>query len=147
MSRGAAGCSLPLYLALRYLRSTRRDAFVTFLSATAAGGMALGVAALVLALAMLAGLQGALKSEILARTPEIEVLLPAGADAEAARQAVAALEDVREARLTVVGRGWLMARGRVRPVELTGFEGPLPLGNNPQQSLSSPPPRYPGEVI
>jgi len=118
--------SLSLYLALRYLRSTRRDAFVTFLSATAAGGMALGVAALVLALAMLSGLQGALRSEILARTPEIEALLPAGADAVAARDAAAALEGVREARLTVVGRGWLMARGRVRPVELTGFEGSLP---------------------
>ena len=126
MSPRRAGRSLPLYLALRYLRSTRRDAFVTFLSATAAGGMALGVAALVLALAMLAGLQGALKSEILARTPEIEVLLPAGVDAAAAREAAAALEGVEEARLTLVGRGWLMARGRVRPAELTGFEGPLP---------------------
>ncbi len=123
--------SLSLYLALRYLRSARRDAFVTFLSATAAGGMALGVAALVLALAMLSGLQGALRSEILARTPEIEALLPAGADARSARAAAAAIEGVREARLAVVGRGWLMARGRVRPVELTGFEGP-------------PPPTFPG---
>ncbi len=120
------GRSLSLYLALRYLRSARRDAFVTFLSVTAAGGMALGVAALVLALAMLSGLQGALRGEILARTPEIEAVLPAGADAAAARQAVAAVEGVRDARLAVIGRGWLMARGRVRPVELTGFEGPLP---------------------
>lgn len=118
--------SLSLYLALRYLRSTRRDAFVSFLSATAAGGMALGVAALVLALAMLSGLQGALRGEILARTPEIEALLPVGADPLAARQAAQGLEGVSEARLAVVGRGWLMARGRVRPVELTGFEGSLP---------------------
>lgn len=118
--------SLSLYLALRYLRSTRRDAFVTFLSATAAGGMALGVAALVLALAMLSGLQGALRGEILARTPEIEALLPADADPLAARLAAETLEGVSEARLTVVGRGWLMARGRVRPVELTGYEGALP---------------------
>ena len=118
--------SLSLYLALRYLRSTRRDAFVTFLSATAAGGMALGVAALILALAMLSGLQGALRSEILARTPEIEAVLPAGADPVAARDLAATVDGVLEARLAVVGRGWLMARGRVRPVELTGFEGPLP---------------------
>ena len=48
MSGPSSRLSLPLYLALRYLRSARRDAFVTFLSATAAGGMALGVAALVL---------------------------------------------------------------------------------------------------
>jgi lipoprotein-releasing system permease protein len=120
------GRGLSLYLALRYLRSARRDAFVTFLSVTAAGGMALGVAALVLALAMLSGLQGALRGEILARTPEIEAVLPAGADAAAARDAAAAVDGVRDARLAVIGRGWLMARGRVRPVELTGFEGPLP---------------------
>lgn len=126
MSRGSRGPGLPLYLALRYLRSTRRDAFVTFLSVTAGGGMALGVAALVLALAMLAGLQGALKSEILARTPEIEAVLPTGADPLTARDAAAAVDGVREARLAVVGRGWLMARGRVRPVELTGFDGSLP---------------------
>ena len=126
MSSAPGGRDLSRYLAVRYLRSARRDAFVTFLSATAAGGMALGVAALVLALAMLSGLQGALKSEILARTPEIEALLPAGADARAARQAAASVEGVREARLAVVGRGWLMARGRVRPVELTGFEGTPP---------------------
>ena len=131
MSDGSRDRSLPLYLALRYLRSARRDAFVTFLSATAAGGMALGVAALVLALAMLSGLQGALKSEILARTPEIEALLPAGADAAAARDAAAGVDGVRQVGLAVVGRGWLMARGRVRPVELTGFEGP-------------PPPTFPG---
>jgi lipoprotein-releasing system permease protein len=119
--------SFSLYLALRYLRSARRDAFITFLSATAAGGMALGVAALVLALAMLSGLQGALRSEILARTPEIEAVLPAGADPLTARDAALGVEGVREARLAVLGRGWLMARGRVRPVELTGFEGPPPV--------------------
>ncbi len=137
MSRRRRRGDWPLYLALRYLRSTRRDAFITFLSATAAGGMALGVAALVLALAMLSGLQGALRSEILARTPEIEVALPAGADLAAVRERAAALEGVREARLTVVGRGWLIARGRVRPVELTGFEGALP-STFPDASDSAP---------
>ena len=43
----------PALLALRYLRSTRKDAFVTFLSAVAAGGVALGVAALILSLGAL----------------------------------------------------------------------------------------------
>jgi lipoprotein-releasing system permease protein len=126
VSRRRHRLSLSLYLALRYLRSARRDAFVTFLSATAAGGMALGVAALVLALAMLSGLQGALRSEILARTPEIEAVLPTWADPTLARDRASALDGVLDARLAVLGRGWLMVRGRVRPVELTGFEGRLP---------------------
>src|SRR5436305_1351827 len=41
----------PVVLALRYLRSTRRDAFASFLSAVAAGGLGLGVAALIVPLA------------------------------------------------------------------------------------------------
>ena len=39
-----------LYVALRYLKSTRRDALITFLSATAAGGIALGIAVALTAL-------------------------------------------------------------------------------------------------
>ena len=73
----------PLLLALRYLRSTRKDAFVSFLSAVAAIGIGLGVAALVLALAALAGLQQALRGEVLARTPHLEIEMPgAGGQAE-----------------------------------------------------------------
>ncbi len=126
MRLGRRRPGLSLYLALRYLKSARRDAYVTFLSATAASGMALGVAALVLSLAMLSGLQSSLKSEILARTPEIEVAPPAGADPQAVREAVAAVDGVESARLAVRGRGWLLARGRAQPVELIGFEGEAP---------------------
>ena len=57
---------LPLLLAARYLRSSRRDAYVSLLSALAGGGIALGVAALVLVLAGLAGLQSFLRSDVLA---------------------------------------------------------------------------------
>src|SRR5512134_2761411 len=78
----------PALLALRYLRSTRRDAFASFLSAVAAIGLALGVAALILSLAVISGFQSALRSELLGRTPQIEVELPPGADAAAARESV-----------------------------------------------------------
>ncbi len=127
--RSPSGWSVPLLVARRYLRSTRRDAFISFLTVTAATGLALGVAALILALAMLTGFQAALKDEILARTPEIEIRLPAGssrADAAALRDSVAALAGVRTAQLVARGQGWVSAGGRVRPVELIGFEGELP---------------------
>ena len=68
----------PALIALRYLRSTRRDAFASFLSIVAAGGLALGVAAMVLSLAVISGFQSALRSELLGRTPQIEVELPPG---------------------------------------------------------------------
>ena len=117
---------LPLWVAVRYLKSSRRDAFITFLSLTAAGGIALGVAALILALAALSGFQAALKGEVLTRTPHIEVELPAGADPELVRQEVVRTPDVRTAQIVVRGRGWLLARGRSRAVEIVGYGGELP---------------------
>ena len=85
---------LALALALRYLRSARRDSFTRFLSATAAGGMAVGVAALILALSALAGFQRALRLEILSRTPQIEVELASGVAPEEMREKVASVAGV-----------------------------------------------------
>lgn len=116
----------PAYLALRYLKSTRKDSFVTFLSAVAGGGIALGVAALILALGALSGFQAALREEILARTPQLEVEVPASADAEALRLAALAVGGVRGAQLVARGRGWVLSEGRVQATEVVGYEGELP---------------------
>ncbi|HET9227988.1 MAG TPA: FtsX-like permease family protein [Thermoanaerobaculia bacterium] len=121
--------SFPWVLALRYLRSTRRDAFATFLSVVAAVGLALGVAALILVLAVISGFQHALRGELLGRTPEIEVELPAGLDADsaaAARDRIRNVPGVVSAQLQVRGGGWLVSGGKVQPVELIGFEQVVP---------------------
>jgi len=120
------GVSFPFYVAQRYLRSTRRDAFVTFLSVTAAGGIALGVAALILSSAALTGFQAVLRSEILARTPHIEVSPPAGTDLQEVASQVEEVEGVMTVRPWLRARGWLVSTGRARPVEIVGFEGSLP---------------------
>jgi lipoprotein-releasing system permease protein len=117
---------LPLWVAVRYLKSSRRDAFITFLSLTAAGGIALGVAALILALSALSGFQSALKGEVLSRTPHIEVELPAGADPQIASGDVLSTPGVESAQIVIRGRGWLLARGRSRAVEIVGYDGELP---------------------
>ncbi|HEV8578966.1 MAG TPA: FtsX-like permease family protein [Thermoanaerobaculia bacterium] len=116
----------PAILALRYLRSTRRDAFASFLSAVAAGGLALGVAALILSLAVITGFQSALRSELLGRTPQIEVELPPGADASAARDVVRGVAGVESVQIEVRGGGWVVDQGKVQPVELVGFDGAVP---------------------
>src|SRR4051812_950979 len=116
----------PAVIALRYLRSTRRDAFASFLSAVAAGGLALGVAALILSLAGISGFQSALRGELLGRTPQIEVELPPGADAEGARDAVRRVAGVTSAQIQVRGGGWLVDQGKVQPVEMVGFDGRVP---------------------
>jgi lipoprotein-releasing system permease protein len=119
----------PWVLALRYLRSTRRDAFATFLSVVAACALALGVFALVIVLAVISGFQSALRTELLGRTPQIEIELPSGLGAEvaaAAREAVRRVPGVVSAQLQVRGGGWLVDQGKVQAVELVGFEGEVP---------------------
>ena len=123
------GLPLPVTLALRYVRSTRRDAFASFLSAVAAGGIALGVMALVLSLAVISGFQEALRGELLGRTPQVLVDLPPGlglAAAQAAREAVRRVPGVTGAQLQVRGSGWVVEQGKVHAVELIGFEGRVP---------------------
>ncbi|HSM13375.1 MAG TPA: ABC transporter permease, partial [Thermoanaerobaculia bacterium] len=120
------GRGFPLYVAVRYLRSTRRDAFTSFLSGVAIGGIGLGVAALVLALGALAGMQRALRSEILARTPSLAVTLPPAADLLAIESELGAEPEVTAVQRILSGRGWLVGEGRALPVELVGFEGAVP---------------------
>lgn len=116
----------PLLLALRYLRSTRRDAATSFLSAVAVAGIALGVAALVLALAALDGLQQALRGEILSRTAQIEIELPPGVDGAEGLALVRRQSGVVEAQELLRGRGWVAANGAVREVEIVGYSARLP---------------------
>ncbi|MEO7794602.1 MAG: FtsX-like permease family protein [Thermoanaerobaculia bacterium] len=125
----AGNLPFSLALALRYLRSTRKDAFVSFLSVVAAAGIGLGVAALVLALAALTGMQEALTGEILARTPAIEVQLPPRLAAPALSALVELLgrdPEITAVQQALTGKGWIVAGGRVVPVDLTGFEGDVP---------------------
>lgn len=125
----AGNLPFSLALALRYLRSTRKDAFVSFLSIVAAAGIGLGVAALVLALAALTGMQQALTGEILARTPAVEIQLPPGLEAAAVADLSGRIgrdPQVTSVQQALSGKGWIVAAGRVLPVALTGFAGAVP---------------------
>lgn len=118
--------SFPPSLAFRYLRSTRRDAFVTFLSAVAAGGLALGVAALILALSALSGFHDVLLDEVRSHTPDLEVTPASAADLGTVAVAVRGEPDVVFEQQIVQGRGWIVSADRIRAVEITGFEKRLP---------------------
>lgn len=117
---------LPWILALRYLKSSRRDAYVSLLSLLATGGITLGVGALILVLAGLSGMQGFLRSDVLSRTPHLEIELPPGADEAAVRRDLATLPGVEEIRQLIRGRGWLLLAGSALDVEVVGYEGALP---------------------
>src|SRR6187455_1026011 len=77
-----------LQVAIRYLIARRRQAFVSLISLVSTLGVAVGVTALVIALALMTGLQGELRDRILGSTAHIYVWKTGGlADyrAEAAR--------------------------------------------------------------
>ena len=124
--RGGWQAPWPLTVAWRYLRSGRKDSYVSFLSGVAVGGIALGVAALILSLSALNGLQRGLRAEVLGRTPEIEVELPDGADVTAARRAIEGVDRVGRVTPRLRGNGWVLMAGSARPVAILGFEGELP---------------------
>lgn len=60
-------------LGLRYARSVRRDRFASFVAASSATGIAIGVAALIIVLSVMNGFQNELKSKILSATPHVQV--------------------------------------------------------------------------
>lgn len=116
----------PFLLAVRYLRSARRDAFTSFLSAVTAGGIALGVAALILALAALSGFQKTLIGQVLARSPQIEVELAPESSPEQLGEDLGDTEGLQSLQLLLHGRGWLVHRSQLQAVELVGFAERLP---------------------
>jgi lipoprotein-releasing system permease protein len=118
------------HVALRYFRSTRADAHIRVLSSLTAGGLAVGTAALVLALAALSGFQNHLLEDLAQHTPTLQVEL--GGRAESANAAAAsvdslvdrvtAAEGVVEAQELLYARGWLVDRTGVLSVDVVGYE-------------------------
>jgi len=63
-----------LQIAVRYLRARRRDAFISITTLFTAIGVMIGVAALVMVLAVMGGFEQSLRQRILTLTPQVEVL-------------------------------------------------------------------------
>jgi lipoprotein-releasing system permease protein len=69
-----------LFVALRYLLAPRKQAFISLISIISVVGVAVGVAAMVIALALMTGLQGELRDRILGSTSHVYVWKSAGID-------------------------------------------------------------------
>lgn len=65
--------SFELFIALRYLLAKRRQAFISLISLISTLGVAVGVMALVIALALMTGLQGELRDRLLGATAHVYV--------------------------------------------------------------------------
>jgi lipoprotein-releasing system permease protein len=72
--------SFELFIALRYLLARRKQAFISLISLISALGVTVGVMALVIALALMTGLQGELRDRILGSTAHVYVWKTGGID-------------------------------------------------------------------
>src|SRR3989337_1465265 len=87
--------SFELFVALRYLLARRKQAFISIISVLSTIGVVVGVMALVIALALMTGLQGELRDRILGSTAHVYVWVTGGIDPSAARQ----VTDIQRAML------------------------------------------------
>jgi len=72
--------NLPLFIGLRYMRSKRRDNFVSFISLFSLAAMAIGVMALIVVLSVMNGFDREIKMRLLRVVPHVTLASPQGLD-------------------------------------------------------------------
>ncbi len=99
-----------LFIALRYLSASRKRAHVALVSAISVGGLALGVAALVVSMALLTGFQDKIREKLSKDTPHLLVASagqPFFADPRPIVDTLSKEEGVASIQPVVEGRGWI----------------------------------------
>jgi len=108
---------------LRYARAERTNHFVSFLSLVSMAGIALGVAALIVVLAVVNGFEREFRRGVLAGTPHVELTGSGGrlADWPAVATIAAATPGVRAVAPFAMAQGLLALDDKVRGVVLRGI--------------------------
>jgi len=112
-----------LFVALRYLTARRKQAFISLISAISTLGVAVGVTALVIALALMTGLQGELRNRILGSAAHIYVSKLGGISdpvAEAAK--LRAVPGVLAAAPVAWGKALMRTEARDAFITLKGID-------------------------
>ena len=113
-------------VALRYLTAARRRGHTAFLTIISTLGLAVGVATLIISLALLSGLQGQIKERLIASTPQI-LIEPAGTHSiEQSDEIVASFASSRDVSVqpVIAGIAWASSESgnRGRPVRIRSFQ-------------------------
>ncbi|GAB4247690.1 MAG: lipoprotein-releasing ABC transporter permease subunit [Acidobacteriota bacterium] len=114
-----------LFVALRYLKARRKQAVVSVITLISVLGVAAGVAALVIALALNSGFQAEFQNRILGATSHVNVLDAEGGAIRGFReveQRILEAPGVVSAAGAVFGQGLLAVPGRQEPVVIKGVE-------------------------
>jgi lipoprotein-releasing system permease protein len=114
-----------LKIALRYLRARRRDAFISITTVFTAIGVMLGVAALIVVLAVMRGFQENLRQRILTLTPQVEIANYAGggiANYEEIEGRVDTVKGIAGSDPFVIGQGMASSAQGLSGVLVRGVE-------------------------
>ncbi len=115
-----------LHIALRYLFAKRKQAFISVISLISTLGVAIGVMAVVIALAMMTGLQNELRDRMLGSNPHVYVWNQKGIpDARAEADRLRALPHVIGAAPAILGQGLISASSETQPVQIKGIDPTL----------------------
>lgn len=115
---------LPLRIGLRYTRAKRRNHFISFISATSMGGIALGVTALITVISVMNGFEAELRSRILSMTAHLQIQPWEGplSNWQDLAATVAEQPEVTAVRPFVAGEGMVRAGGSLSGVILRGID-------------------------
>ena len=112
-----------LHIALRYLLAKRKQAFISVISLISTVGVAVGVMAVIIALAIMTGLQQELRDRILGSIAHAYVFKSSGiTDYKADIEKLRGVPHVLGAAPTILGQGLLAAGGRSAPVQVKGVD-------------------------
>ena len=116
--------SFPWFIAFRYLTARRKQAFISLISLVLILGVGVGVMALIIATALMTGVQGEMRDRIVGATAHINVYKsgPEGlldVEAEIAKMKV---EGVIGVAPVILGPGMIQMAGRHEPVQLKGID-------------------------
>ena len=112
-----------LHIALRYLLAKRKQAFISVISLISTLGVTVGVMALVIALALMTGLQQEVRDRILGSNPHIYVWNTRGiSDYHAEADKLRAMPHVLGAAPAILGQGLISVSGETQPVQIKGID-------------------------
>jgi len=115
-----------LHIALRYLLAKRKQAFISVISVFSTVGVIVGVMAVIVALAIMTGLQQELRDRILGSSPHIYVWKASGiADYHAEADKLRRLPHVVGAAPAILGQGLLSVAQETVPVQIKGIDPAL----------------------
>jgi lipoprotein-releasing system permease protein len=128
-----------LHIALRYLLARRKQAFISVISMFSTVGVTVGVMAVIIALAVMTGLQQELRDRILGSSPHIYVWKLSGInDYHAEVDALRKVPHVVGAAPAILGQGLVSVAGETLPIQIKGIDPALePQVTDIRQALQS----------